>query len=130
MYYIVSTLCSLIRFFLLPNPFDPLFSDLHIEYFGLLIHIPPECSIFLKVMIEPFIWKIAYTNVGLYYNKQMDSPIYGSILYLIFYSMITFLLYFMSLFGFANWSIIVSAVTYVGIQVLANGVRSRLTVGW
>ncbi len=50
MYYIISTLFSAVRFFLLPNPFDPLFSDLNIEYFGLLIHIPLECSILLKAI--------------------------------------------------------------------------------
>jgi len=130
MYFIISTICSLIRFFLLPNPFDPLFVDLKIDFMGLSILIPPECSIFLKVMIEPFIWKIAYANVGLYYDKRIDPPFYGSILYLLFYTMITFLLFFMSCFSFALWSIIVAAAAYVGVQIAINALNSRLSLRW
>ena len=91
MYKIMMAISLLIRQFYLPNPF---------ECFG------PLTGAIINLMVEPAIYLLAYTMVGLVYDRG-SFPALGSFLYLVAYAAITGVLALMSVFSFAWWWVLV-----------------------
>ena len=131
MYTVVSIISLYIRTFVLPNPFTPMLQGLTIDYMGISISIPVEFSALMMLLIfEPLIYSITYEVVGFYYNSGSDHPAYGSFLYLLFYIFHLGLIYFMSFFSFALWSIIAAVLAFVGIHIGINVIKSKLSYRW
>lgn len=131
MYAVVSIISLYIRTFLLPNPFMPMLQGLTIDYMGITIPIPIEFSeLVVMGFFESLIFSVTYSVVGFYYNKGFDHPAYGSFLYLVFYVFHLGLIYFMSYFFFALWSIIAAVLAFFGIHIGINAIRSKLSYGW
>lgn len=59
---------------------------------------------------------VTYGIVGFYYERG-EEPVIGSLLYLIFYCVHIFLLWLMSLAGFAMWAIALIVIIYVGLHI-------------
>lgn len=66
----------------------------------------------LNWVAEPVMHGITFTIVGVYYYRG-SAPALGSFLYLLFYCVHTFLLWLMSLAGFATWAVVLTVVLYI-----------------
>ena len=86
----MSTISLIIRQFYLPNPF---------EYMGW------AKGTLVNWLVGIILHPICFALVGLVYKRGSD-PATGSFLYLITYSVFTFILYLMGLFEFAWWWVI------------------------
>ena len=106
MYLIIKSLSSFIRVFYLPNPFDSLQGGLFINY-----------------MIEPFLWMLTYRIVGLYY-RRVSSPTFGSMLYLLFYTVHVVLILFCANYDFNKFVmgsvLICYLMGHIGLSKLRN----------
>lgn len=109
MYKLIAVIGALVRQFYIPNPFDAL-GD------GLVVNIGETpillTSAILNWVAEPFVHAVTFSVVGLYYDKG-SAPTIGSFLYLLFYCIHTFLLWLMSLVGFATWAVVLIVVLYI-----------------
>lgn len=104
MYGIVMTLCSLARFFLLPNCLQ-----MAMDF--------PDYSIYILVLAEPIIHLITYWTVGAYYQKGRDNPIKGSLLYCLFYFVHTGLFYLIGEFDFKAIAFVITIVVYAALHI-------------
>ncbi len=96
MYKLIALISVLIRQLCLPNPFETL-------KYGTIINI----------FIEPILYTLTYCVVDLYYSKG-SNPVFGSILYLIFYVLHIGLIILM---GFFHWSIISITIIFILIII-------------
>lgn len=99
-YHITAAICALIRFFLLPNPFQ-MASDF------------PEYAFLVFAFAEAIIYTVTFVVVGVYYRKGFDNPVKGSLLYLAFYAIHTGLFYLIGAFGFNIVAFAIIAVLYI-----------------
>lgn len=104
MYSIVAALCSIARFFLLPNCIQ-MAADF------------PDYSIWVLVIAEPIIHLITFGTVGIYYRKGSDNPIKGSLLYLMFYFVHTGLFYLVGAFGFNIVAMAIIVALYIAVHI-------------
>ena len=109
MYRLMAVISTLIRQFCIPNPFEALGYGLIVKVGETSILITPEM---LNWVAEPFMHVVTYTIVGLYYDRG-SAPAFGSFLYLSFYCLHTFLLWLMSVAGFAKWVVVLIVVLYI-----------------
>lgn len=121
MYKLMVIVSILIRQLYIPNPFEPLGNRIivHISEIPLL-----NLSEILNVTVEPLIYVVTFTVVGLYYKKG-SAPTRGSFLYLLFYCVHIFLLWLISLLGFATWAVALILVLYVGVHAILIRLRCR-----
>jgi len=110
MYRIIATVSILIRQFVLPNPFEPIGVGFEIMLFGANFQLTPEI---INWMAEPILHLFAFIAAGLYYKKGKHHPVIGSLLYLLFYIIHTFLLWLMSCANFATWAVVLILVIYI-----------------
>ena len=98
MYRIIAIIGSLVRFFVLPNPFSMF-----------------EYGVLINFLAEPFIHILTYKTVGIFYSRN-SFPIIGSILYLVFYAMNIGLILFRSFTGAKLFiGVIIIIVYYWGL---------------
>jgi hypothetical protein len=109
LYLIFTVISTLVRQFVLPNPF---------ECFG-------ESAFMINLIAEPIIHAVAYGIVGLFYISGSD-PLFGSIAYLVTYALIVGILWVLSLFSFAWWWILILAVVFVGLVIGVMCLKSKL----
>lgn len=103
-YGIVAALCSLARFFLLPNSLQ-MAADF------------PDQAFFVLVFAELIIHAITFVVVGEYYRKGLDNPVKGSLLYFAFYAIHTGLFYLIGAFGFNIVAIVITVVLYIAAHI-------------
>ena len=96
MYRLLALISVLIRQLCLPNPFETL-------PYGTMTNT------MINIIIEPLLYKLTYCVVGLYYSKG-SSPVFGSIIYLVFYVLHIGLIMLM---GFFHWSIISISIIFI-----------------
>lgn len=113
MYKLIALLSVLIRQFYISNPFEALGDVVLVNIGEIPVLLPPEV---LNWIAEPFIHIVTFRVVGLYYNRGR-APVVGSLLYLLFYCIHIFLLWLLSVAGFATWAIISMIVIYIGGHV-------------
>lgn len=122
MYKIIVAISVFIRQFVLENPFEALGEGVEVIISGVPVLLTPEV---LNYIAEPFMHMITFGVVGIYYARG-TWPAAGSLLYLIFYCVHTFVLWLMSLAGFTTWGVVIILFVYVaahiGINVLLNRV--------
>lgn len=121
MYKLIVAISILIRQFCIPNPFEALGDGLVVKLGQTPILLPPEV---LNWVSEPFMHAVTFAVVGIYYDRG-TAPTFGSFLYLLFYCIHTFLLWLMSLVGFATWAVLLITAIYVGCHVGLNRLRNR-----
>lgn len=121
MYKLIVAISILIRQFYLPNPFEALGDGLIVNIGETPMALPPEI---LNWIAEPFMHAVAFAVVGLYYDRG-SAPTLGSFLYLLFYCIHTFLLWLMSLAGFATWVVVLIVGTYMGCHLGLKMLRDR-----
>lgn len=109
LYAIIATIGVLVRQFCLPNPF---------ECFG-------GSAVVINWIAEPIIHAVAYGLVGLVYHRG-ESPVLGSVLYLLAYAAVTGILSIMGIFSFAWWWILIVLLCIVAIIVGVIWVKERL----
>lgn len=114
MYKLMSTISILIRQFCITNPFEALGEGVVVNIAGTPMLFPPWV---LNWAAEPFMHVVTFAVVGLYYVRG-SAPALGSFLYLVFYCVHTFLLWLMSLAGFATWAVVLILVLYMGCNIL------------
>lgn len=114
MYSLVKGISILIRQFIIPNPFEKLSEPLLISIYGSKIELPPA---FLNILAEPLLFLLTFLVVGLYYQRGIDQPAKGSLLYLLFYCIHVALLQMLSSFNFSFIAIIIVVVGYVACHV-------------
>ncbi|SEA60720.1 hypothetical protein SAMN04515656_1162 [Eubacterium aggregans] len=121
MYPTVKLFSSLIRNFVLPNPFEQLpmtYNSLPMSIFALF-----QPSILFSLAVIP-IHKLSYFMTRLYYHRPYDSKAKGSILYLFFFVVYSALLYIMAKFSFSPTVIFLSIISYacfhIGVILLIN----------
>ena len=96
LYGLITLISTLIRQFVLPNPF---------ECFG-------DYADLINWISEPIIHVVAYGIVGFYYIRG-SAPAWGSLLYLLAYAFIVGVLWIMGIFSFAWWWILIVVVSVV-----------------
>lgn len=121
MYKLMAAISILIRQFYIPNPFETLGNGLAVNMGKTSMLLPPEV---LNWVAEPFMHGITFVIVGLYYERG-SAPALGSFLYLIFYCIHTFLLWLMSLAGFATWAVALIVVLYIGCHIGVKWLQNR-----
>jgi len=120
MYKLIVAISILIRQFCIPNPFDALGEGLVVNIRETSLLLPPEV---LNWVAEPFMHAVTFAAVGLYYDRG-SAPALGSFLYLLFYCIHTFLLWLMSLAGFATWAVVLIVVLYIVCHMGLTKLRS------
>lgn len=113
MYKLMTIISIFIRQFCIPNPFEALGDGLLVNMGGVQTMLPPEL---LNWVAEPFIHLITYAVVGLFYSRG-SAPEIGSFLYLMFYCIHIFLLWLMSLAGFAIWAVVLIVALYIACHM-------------
>lgn len=101
LYALMILISTLVRQFVLPNPF---------ECFG-------DSAVIINWIAEPIIHAAAYGLVGLIYHKG-EFPALGSFLYLVAYAVITGILALMGLFSFAWWWVLIIVAAMIAIGIL------------
>lgn len=122
-YSIVAALSTLVRQFLLPNPFDPLGEEFAITVNDVVMPLHP---LVLNWIAEPFLHAFTFAVVGIYYRKGRHNPALGSFLYLLFYSVHVGMIYIVSSFGFARAAIIIVIVAYAALHIGINILKNKL----
>lgn len=105
MYSIISAISVIIRLFVLPNPFAT------VKYGSII-----------NVIIEPILYKLTYSIVGIYYSKN-SNPVCGSLLYFFFYLIHVGILH---LFVAFDWNMIIVAVivtVYIFMLILLSKIK-------
>jgi hypothetical protein len=106
MYKLVSILSILVRQFLLPNPYERIFSE---ESTSLLFNL------IIGGLILHF---LSYTLTGIFYNKG-EAPSLGSIMYLLWYIINTAIITVAGmLIQNVYWLIIILIITYLIIYIV------------
>ena len=121
MYKLIKIFSIIIRQFCVSNPFETLGDGLVVNLWQTPMLISPEV---LNWLVEPFMCAVTFAVVGIYYDRG-TAPAFGSFLYLIFYCLHIFLLWLMSLAGFATGTACFIIVMYVGGHVVVNKLRNR-----
>lgn len=124
MYKLIASFSLLIRNFVLPNPFEKLLVTWCITLNGIEIAIP---AVILNWIAEPFLRILTFNIVGVYYQKGIDNPTKGSMLYLLFYCMHVGVLFIISYFQFSWLIIIISIITYIALLVGINAIKNKLS---
>ena len=114
MYKLILTISTLVRQFCIPNPFEALGKGAKVKTGATYILIAREV---FNWVAEPFVHVVTYASVGLYYDRG-SAPALGSFLYLLFYCLHTFLLWLMSLAGFAVWAVMLIIALYIGMHLV------------
>ena len=109
MYKLMIMISPIIRQFCLPNPFE-CFGDKAIIY-----------NWIAGLVLTP----VAYYLVGLFYEKG-SLPALGSLLYLVFYAVLTAVLYLLGLVSFAWWAILSMIVGIILLVVLIKRNSEKL----
>lgn len=120
MYKLIAAISILIRQFCISNPFEALGDGLGVNIGETSMLLPPGV---LNWIAEPFMHAVAFAVVGLYYDRGSNHAL-GSFLYLLFYCMHTFLLWLMSLAGFATWAVLLIVVLYIVCHMGLKNLRS------
>ena len=97
-YLLMTVISTLVRQFVLPNPF---------ECFG-------DQAILINWIAEPIIHAVAYGIVGLFYIRG-SAPVLGSIAYLFVYAAIVGILWLCGLFSFAWWWVAILVVVFMAL---------------
>ena len=121
MYQIIATISTLVRQFCLSNPFEALGDGLVVNLGDGPILLSP---VLLNWIAEPVMHGATYAIVGMFYDRG-DEPVVGSFLYLFFYCMHTFMVWLMSLAGFATWAVILILVLYVVLHLVLREIEIR-----
>ena len=112
LYGTISLASIIIRQFLLPNPF---------ECFG-------DSAVLYNWIAEPILQMLSYMLVGLVYCKG-SLPSWGSLLYLLTYSMLVGILLLFSIFSFVWWWVLVITIALIiviaGIIIIINALIER-----
>ena len=111
LYVITSIVGSIIRTFLLPNPFGS-FGD-KAEAFNLIAGL--------------IIPAIAFVSVGVFYTKG-SAPAIGSICFTIVYDLIVGIIHLMGVFNFGLWTIILFTVLYILIILFIRVIKEKFRV--
>lgn len=104
---------------MIPNPFEALGAGLTITISGVPVLFPP---FLLNLLAEPIMYMITYVVVGMYYDRGSE-PALGSILYLLFYCVHTFVLWLMSLADFSILAVGSLIFVYIGGHIFINRLR-------
>ena len=111
MYKLVVIISYWIRTFYLPNPFASLGDNIMVPIGMFDFPIPTNAinMFFGSAVLVP----ITFCIVGRFYHKGEDSPIKGSLLFLLFYTIHNGLVYLASLADFAWWANIGIMLSYL-----------------
>lgn len=120
MYKLMAAISILIRQFCIPNPFEALGDGLIVNIGETPILIPPGI---LNWVAEPLMYAVTFAVVGLYYDRG-SAPALGSFLYLLLYCVHTFILWLMSVAGFAMWAVVLIVVLYIVCHMVFAKLRS------
>lgn len=116
MYVTVATIFWFIRQFFMPNPFAALGEGIAITILDSSVMLTPEV---LNGIVGLFLFPITFFVVGLYYSRGA-CPVWGSILYMLFYCLHTCILYWMSLaYPFIFLALLI-LVVYIGLHIAIN----------
>ena len=113
MYALMMTISTVVRQFYVPNPFEALGEGLTIFVREIPILLSPDL---LNWLSEPVMHAITFLVVGIYYDRG-SAPALGSLLYLLFYCLHIWIIWLMSLAGFAIWVVVLISVAYIGCHV-------------
>lgn len=125
-YISMAGISTVIRQFLLPNPFDKMTKSF-IVYIGKIpLTLTPDI---LNWIAEPFLYVITFALVGCYYSKGFDSPVKGSFLYLLLYAIHVGLLSIIAYFNFSILAILFVLAGYVAFHIGYNLLKNRISGG-
>ena len=113
LYGTLSGIFWFIRQFLMPNPFDVLGEGITVAIGGAPFLLSPDALNWIAGLFLP---AFTFAVVGLYYARY-SFPALGSILYMIFFCLHTFILYLMSWAYPSIFLIVLIGVVYIGLHV-------------
>ena len=102
-----------IRQFFMPNPFDVLGEGITVTIGDSPLLLTPDCLNWIAGLFLP---AITFAIVGWYYRRG-SFPVLGSILYMIFFCIHTFILYLMSWAYPSIFLIVLIGVAYIGLHI-------------
>lgn len=114
MYRVMAIISLFVRQFCIPNPFEALGAGLMVNIEGSSVLLTPNM---LNWIVGLFLPGLTFGVVGMYYESG-SAPVLGSLLYLVFFIIHNFILWVISLLGFATWAIVLIVVLYIGCHVL------------
>ena len=122
MYSLIKLISTLVRTFVLPNPFEQLPEPFNITVMTTQIAIPADL---LNWIVEVPLHLITFAIVGLYYEKG-SNPAIGSLLYMLFYCIHTAMLYIMACFQFVPIAVVMTLIVYISAQIAVVTVKSKI----
>ena len=111
-----------IRQFFMPNPFEVLGEGITVTIADAPILLSPDVLNWIAGLFLP---AITFGIVAWYYRKG-SFPVLGSILYMIFFCIHTFILYLMSWAYPSIFLIVLIAVAYIGLHVGFEILRRKI----
>lgn len=111
-----------IRQFFMPNPFEVLGEGITVTIADAPILLSPDVLNWIAGLFLP---AITFAIVGWYYRKG-SFPVIGSILYMIFFCIHTFILYLMSWAYPSIFLIVLIGVVYIGLHVGFEILRRKI----
>ena len=122
LYLALSGIFWFIRQFFMPNPFEVLGEGIAITVLGSSLVLTPEILNWIAGLFLP---SITFVIVGLYYSRG-SCPVWGSLLYMFFFCLHTFILYLMSWAYPYILIIVLIAVVYIALHVGIGILRSNI----
>jgi len=120
MYQTISALSSLIRLFILPDPFEALTVFPTVAISGVQVTLAPWI---LNLIAEPVLHFLTFMIAGIYY-KDRAWPSEGSALYILFYAVHTILLMLAAKFNFSIIPTVAIIAVYITVHVVVNRCRN------
>lgn len=122
----MSALLWAVRQFFMPNPFEALGEGLEVVLNEVPILLTPDILNWIAGLGLP---AFTFLIVGLYYVGG-SAPVAGSLLYMFFFCVHTGILHLMCLAYPVTWLIVLIAVAYIGIHLLALSIKRRVDFIW
>ena len=122
LYLTLAGIFWFIRQFLMPNPFDVLGEGITVTIGEAHVLLSPDI---LNWIAGFFLPAITFAIVGWYYARGA-FPVLGSILYMIFFCLHTFILYLMSWAYPSVFLIVLIGIAYIGLHVGIEILRRQI----
>lgn len=122
LYVKLSVAFWVIRQFFMPNPFEVLGEGITVTIGDAPILLTPDRLNWIAGLFLP---AITFAIVGWYYRSG-SFPVLGSVLYMIFFCLHTFILYLMSWAYPSIFLIVLIGIVYIGLHVGIEILRRKL----
>ena len=124
MYLTVATIFWAIRQFFMPNPFEILGEGITVTIANAPVLLSPDTLNWIAGLFLP---ALTFALVGRYYSRG-SFPALGSVLYMVFFCIHTFILYLMSWVYPSMFLVVLIPLVYIGLHIGYLFLESKIRI--